>query len=144
MKVLMLNGNSNQKRTAFTALTESVKTLEQEGMENEIFQIGGSSARDYIGSHQCTEKGCVFSDDGVNNMAWMLKCFEAGKEKGIELTKTERADEFYSSIILSYHSCMRGHLSCTTFLFSPFLWYHNIRIRLLFRHRVCVFSYSAI
>ena len=26
----------------------------------------------------------------AHNMAWMLKCFEAGKEKGVELPKTER------------------------------------------------------
>ena len=200
MKVLMLNGSSNQNGTTFTALTEIGKTLEQEGIEYEIFQIGGGPVRDCIGCGQCSEKGCVFSDDGVNefvakakeadgfifgapvyyahpsgriqsfldrvfyssgaaftykpaaavavarrggssasldvlnkyfgisqmptvgstywnmvygangedalkdgeglqtmrnvahNMAWMLKCFEAGKEKGIELPKTERGE----------------------------------------------------
>ena len=198
MKVLMLNGSANQKGTTYTALTEIGKTLEQEGIGYEIFQMGGNPVRDCIGCHQCTDQGCVFTDDGVNefvakakeadgfifgapvyyahpsgriqsfldrvfyssgavfaykpaaavavarrggssasldvlnkyfgicqmptvgstywnmvyganakdalqdgeglqtmrnvahNMAWMLKCFEAGKEKGIELPKTER------------------------------------------------------
>ncbi len=198
MKVLMLNGSANQKGTTYTALTEIGKTLEQEGIGYEIFQMGGNPVRDCIGCHQCTDQGCVFTDDGVNefvakakeadgfifgapvyyahpsgriqsfldrvfyssgavfaykpaaavavarrggssasldvlnkyfgicqmptvgstywnmvyganakdalqdgeglqtmrnvahNMAWMLKCFEAGKEKGVELPKTER------------------------------------------------------
>lgn len=63
MKVLMLNGSANQNGTTFTALTEIGRTLEQEEIGYEIFQMGGGPVRDCIGCGQCTEKGCVFADD---------------------------------------------------------------------------------
>ncbi len=75
MKVLMLNGSANQKGTTFTALTEIGKTLEQEGIGYEIFQIGGGPVRDCIGCGQCTESGCVFTDDSVN--AFVARAKEA-------------------------------------------------------------------
>lgn len=66
MKVLMLNGSANAKGCTYTALEEIGKTLEQQGVEYEIFQMGGKAIRDCVGCHQCTEKGCVFTDDDVN------------------------------------------------------------------------------
>ena len=66
MKVLMLNGSANAKGCTYTALEEVGKTLEQEGIEYEIFQIGAKAIRDCVGCHQCTENGCVFTDDEVN------------------------------------------------------------------------------
>lgn len=66
MKVLMLNGSSNQRGCTYTALTEVGKVLETEGIEYEIFQIGAGPIRDCIGCKQCTVDGCMFTDDGVN------------------------------------------------------------------------------
>lgn len=66
MKVLMLNGSAHVNGTTCAALNEIGKTLEQEGIEYEIFQIGGEAIRDCIGCGGCGEKGCVFSDDKVN------------------------------------------------------------------------------
>lgn len=66
MKVLMLNGSAHVNGTTCAALSEIGKTLEQEGIEYEIFQIGGEAIRDCIGCGGCGEKGCVFSDDKVN------------------------------------------------------------------------------
>lgn len=66
MKVLMLNGSANTKGNTYTALEEVGKQLEQEGIEYEIFQIGGKPIRDCFGCHQCTENGCIFTDDNVN------------------------------------------------------------------------------
>lgn len=66
MKVLMLNGSSNQKGNTYRALSEVGTQLEKEGITYEIFQIGGAPIRDCIGCHQCSEKGCVFDDDSVN------------------------------------------------------------------------------
>ena len=37
-----------------------------EGIEYEIFQLGGEPIRDCIGCGQCSEQGCVFADDKVN------------------------------------------------------------------------------
>ena len=73
MKVLMLNGSANQNGTTYTALTEIGKVLEQEGVEYEIFQIGGGPVRDCIGCGQCSEKGCVFTDDKVNEFVALAK-----------------------------------------------------------------------
>lgn len=63
MKVLMLNGSANQNGTTFAALSEIGRTLEQEGIGYEIFQMGGGAVRDCIGCGQCSEKGCIFGDD---------------------------------------------------------------------------------
>ncbi|MDE7211308.1 MAG: flavodoxin family protein [Lachnospiraceae bacterium] len=73
MKVLMLNGSANRNGTTFTALAEIGKILEQEGIGYEIFQMGGEPIRDCIGCGQCSEKGCVFGDDAVNEFVAKAK-----------------------------------------------------------------------
>ena len=75
MKVLMLNGSSNINGTTMAALTEVGKALEEDGIEYEIFQIGGGPVADCLGCGQCTENGCIFSDDAVN--AFVAKAKEA-------------------------------------------------------------------
>lgn len=61
MKVLMVNGSSRQCCT-FTALSEIGKVLEKEGIEWEIFNIGGEPLRDCIGCGGCKnlDGACVF------------------------------------------------------------------------------------
>lgn len=66
MKVLMLNGSSKMKGNTYHALEEIGKELVKQGIEYEIFQLGGNPIRDCIGCGQCTENGCVFTDDSVN------------------------------------------------------------------------------
>ncbi len=66
MEVLMLNGSSHINGTTMAALTEVGKALEEDGIEYEIFQIGGGPIADCLGCGQCTENGCIFSDDAVN------------------------------------------------------------------------------
>ena len=66
MKVLMLNGSAKTNGNTYTALNEIGKQLSAEGIDYEIFQIGGNPIRDCIGCGQCTENGCVFTDDDVN------------------------------------------------------------------------------
>ena len=39
MKVLLLNGSSNLKGCTYTALEEIAKTLQEEGIDTEIFQM---------------------------------------------------------------------------------------------------------
>ncbi len=66
MKVLLFNGSANAGGCTFTALTEVAETLNQEGIETEILQIGGQPVRDCIGCGQCAGKYCcVFDDDMV-------------------------------------------------------------------------------
>ena len=67
MKVLMVNGSSNEKCT-YTALTEIGKVLEKEGIEWEIFNVGAAPLRDCIGCGACKnlDCACVFGDDVAN------------------------------------------------------------------------------
>lgn len=73
MKVLMLNGSAHQRGNTYDALEEIGKTLEQEGIKYEIFQMGGGPVRDCIGCGKCSEKGCIFEDDLVNEFVAKAK-----------------------------------------------------------------------
>jgi len=66
MKVLMLNGSARPKGNTYQALEEAKRILEEKGIECEIFSIGPGPVRDCIQCGQCTEDGCVFKDDKVN------------------------------------------------------------------------------
>lgn len=63
MKVLLVNGSPRAKGCTFTALSEIAKTLEEEGIGAEIFQIGAKPVQDCIACGRCREIGkCVFDD----------------------------------------------------------------------------------
>lgn len=69
MKVLLINGSPKENGCTYTALREIEKTLQQEGLETEIAQIGSGPARGCLGCRGCAETGrCVFSDDPVNEL----------------------------------------------------------------------------
>ena len=70
MKVLLVNGSPNEKGCTYTALSEIARTLEEEGIETDIFHIGNKPVRGCIGCGGCKKSGqCVFSDDIVNQLA---------------------------------------------------------------------------
>ena len=73
MKVLMLNGSSREHGNTYAALLEIGRQLEKEGIGYEIFQLGGKPVRDCIGCGKCTENGCVFTDDAVNEFVAKAK-----------------------------------------------------------------------
>ena len=73
MKVLMLNGSAKANGNTYRSLLEVGKQLEKEGIEYEIFQIGGEPVRDCLGCGQCSEKGCVFDDNKVNEFTAKAK-----------------------------------------------------------------------
>lgn len=75
MKVLMLNGSAHTRGNTYRALLEAGAQLEKEGIEYEIFQLGGAPVRDCIGCGRCSEEGCIFRDDAVN--AFIAKAKEA-------------------------------------------------------------------
>lgn len=69
MKVILINGSPNAKGCTYTALVEVQKTLNQEGIETEIIQVGHKDIRGCIGCRKCKSTGkCVF-DDIVNEIA---------------------------------------------------------------------------
>lgn len=76
MKVLLFNGSPRANGCTFTALSEVAATLNKEGIETEIVQLGNKPVRDCIGCGGCAGKGkCVFSDDDVN--VWIDKAAQA-------------------------------------------------------------------
>jgi multimeric flavodoxin WrbA len=73
MKVLLINGSPNNEGCTFTALSEITKTLNANGIETEIIQIGDKVVRGCVACRKCKEKGkCVF-DDIVNEVAEKAK-----------------------------------------------------------------------
>lgn len=76
MKVLLLNGSTRLNGCTYTALCEVERILKEEGIETEIFQLGGTSVRDCIACGYCySHHQCVFDDDAVNE--WTKKAKEA-------------------------------------------------------------------
>ena len=70
MKVLLINGSS-RKECTYTALSKVAESLNEEGIETEIINIGGTPVRDCIGCKICAKNGnarCVFNDDIVNEI----------------------------------------------------------------------------
>ena len=66
MKVLLVNGSPHEKGCTYTALSEVAGTLNREGIDVEIFQIGTKPMAGCIACKKCAEIGhCVF-DDKVN------------------------------------------------------------------------------
>ena len=94
MKVLMLNGSSKPSGNTYRSLYEAGEQLKREGIEYEIFQMGANPLRDCIGCNQCSEKGCVFTDDTVNEFIANAK-----EADGLFLARLfimpTRAEEFY-------------------------------------------------
>lgn len=71
MKALLVNGSPRPRGCTFTALSELAKTLEENGIETEIIQIGNKDIRGCIACRKCHSTGsgkCIF-DDIVNEVA---------------------------------------------------------------------------
>lgn len=71
MKVMLINGSPRPHGCTFNALSEVAKSLNNEGIETEIFQTGTSAIRDCIACMKCKELNnnrCIFNDDIVNEI----------------------------------------------------------------------------
>lgn len=63
MKVLLVNGSSRKNGCTSVALKEVAKSLQEEGIETEIFFIGNKPLADCIAFRKCKETGkCIFND----------------------------------------------------------------------------------
>lgn len=73
MKVVLVNGSPHKEGCTYTALLEVSKTLNEEGIETEIFWIGNKPIAGCIACHACVKSGkCVF-DDAVNTFRDLAK-----------------------------------------------------------------------
>lgn len=72
MKILLVNGSAHASGNTFQLLSEAAKTLQEEGFETEIFQLGNKPVRGCIACGTCARKGdgrCVFDDDVCNKLS---------------------------------------------------------------------------
>ena len=77
MKVLLFNGSPHKNGCTYTALEEIAKTLKEEGIDSEIYQIGIGSITPCRGCSACAKLGrCVINDDDVNNFVEKCKNFD--------------------------------------------------------------------
>lgn len=77
MKVLLFNGSPHKNGCTYTALEEIAKTLKEEGVESEIYQIGIKSLTPCRGCFACAKIGrCVINDDDVNNFVEYARNFD--------------------------------------------------------------------
>lgn len=77
MKVLLFNGSPHKNGCTYTALEEIAKTLEEEGIESEIYQIGTGSITPCKACYACAKLGkCIINDDDVNNFVEYAKGFD--------------------------------------------------------------------
>lgn len=107
MKVLLINGSPRKQGNTFHALSEVARTLETQGIETEIVQIGTKPVRSCIACGQCAAKQlgrCVFDDDVCNRVVEKLDSADAlvigspvyyGQPNGAVLSLIQRL--FYSA-----------------------------------------------
>jgi len=79
MKISLVNGSPHEKCCIYTALNEMAETLNHEGIEMEIFQIGTKPLAGYIACKSCARIGqCVF-DDKVNEFLEMQRSWNKSR-----------------------------------------------------------------
>lgn len=69
MKMLLLNGSPHKKGTTAAALNELAKTLNAEGVETEIIQVGDFGVKGCKGCYACSKLNKCVIDDEVNEVA---------------------------------------------------------------------------
>lgn len=73
MKVLLVNGSPHKNGCTYTALTEVVKTLNEEDIEAEIFWIGNKPLIGCTACMKCMENGRCAFNDSVNDFLDIAK-----------------------------------------------------------------------
>ena len=66
MKVILVNGSPHEKSTTYRALSEVANTLEENGIETEIFWLGTKPISGCLGCGGCVKTGKCVIDDIVN------------------------------------------------------------------------------
>lgn len=76
MKVLLINGSPHQEGCTYTALNEVAETLEKNGIDTHIFQLGTKPTYGCVACDKCFSlKRCVLNDDAYNELSTL--CIEA-------------------------------------------------------------------
>ena len=74
LKVLLFNGSPHKNGCTYTALDEVARTLNVEGVETEIIQVGSVAFQGCMACGGCKDGKCVFgSKDGLNEVVEKCK-----------------------------------------------------------------------
>lgn len=74
MKVLLINGSPRKEGNTSIALSEVAKTLEGNGVETQLINIGSKPVRGCVACYKCNDLGrCVFKDELYNQVRTSLK-----------------------------------------------------------------------
>lgn len=73
MKILLVNGSPHEKGCTYTALNEVAKTLNEEGIDTEIFWIGTKPLAGCIACKSCLKTGHCAFNDSVNDFLAIAK-----------------------------------------------------------------------
>ncbi len=76
MKVLGINGSPRPQGNTAAMIRTVFEELESEGIETELYQLGGTVLRGCTGCKTCFERKdekCVFGDDGMNDAIARMK-----------------------------------------------------------------------
>ena len=76
MKVLLFNGSPHKNGCTYTALEEIAKTLTEEGIDSEIYQIGIKPIGACRACYACSKLGRCVIDDSVNEFLDYAKDFD--------------------------------------------------------------------
>ncbi len=76
MKVLLFNGSPHKNGCTYTALEEIAKTLKEEGIESEIYQIGTEPISVCRACYACAKLGKCVIDDKVNEFVEYARGFD--------------------------------------------------------------------
>lgn len=77
MKVLLFNGSPHKEGCTFTALSEIQKTLKEEGIDSEIYQLGAEPIAPCKACRACAKLGKCVINDKVNEFLDYAKEFDA-------------------------------------------------------------------
>lgn len=74
MKVLLINGSPHEKGCTYTALSEVAGTLNEQGIQTQIYHIGNKPVRGCIACGACAKLSrCVFDDDSANEILSLMR-----------------------------------------------------------------------
>ena len=76
MKVLLFNGSPHKNGCTYVALEEIAKTLKEEGIDSEIYQIGTEPITACRACYACRKIGHCVIDDKVNSFLEYAKNFD--------------------------------------------------------------------